>query len=381
MSKLDAQESTTWRPQQKMRQKFLLIIWCTIFVLPLSAIAQSDPPTRDYFPTDGWQTSLPDQQGMDTEILTGLTEEINENLPYVLNMTVIRHGYVVYEEYFGGANENTLLSVRSVTKSVMSAIVGIALENGDIESLAVTVSEALPEFFANGANAEKADITLRNLLMMRSGLGWDETNRQILDLWQSQDDQIEYVLNLPLDSTPGEEWHYSTADSHLVSAMFENLTGRSLLDYGTEFLFNPLGFGEVDWLEDSSGYNIGGAELYLTPRDMAKFGFLYLNNGWWDGVQIVPSEWVELTTTAQDEEIYYYGYQWWRGEHEFFGEYEAFVALGYGGATIFVHPELDLIVVTQSSYFVDVDTADGQERMMYELIGNYVIPAILDTTP
>lgn len=364
-----------------MRKKILLIIWCTIFVLPFSAIAQSDPPTRDYFPTDGWQTTTPDQQGMDAERLTALTEHIDANLPYVLNMMVIRHGYVVYEEYFGGANETTLLSVRSVTKSVMSAIVGIGLENGDIESLAVTVSEALPEYFENGTNTEKANITLRNLLMMRSGLGWDETNRQILDLWQSEDDQIEYVLNLPLDSTPGEEWRYSTADSHLVSAMFENLTGRSLLEYGTEFLFNPLGFGEVDWLEDSSGYNIGGAELYLTPRDMAKLGFLYLNNGWWNGVQIVPTEWVELTTTAQDEEIYYYGYQWWRGEHEFFGEQDAFVALGYGGATIFVHPELDLIVVTQSSYSVDVETADGQERMMYELIGDYVIPAILDATP
>jgi CubicO group peptidase (beta-lactamase class C family) len=340
--------------------------------------AQSNPPTRDYFPTEGWLSATPAEQGMDIDSMDKMTDRVDTDLPFVLSIMVIRHGYVVYEEYFGGSNASTLLSVRSVTKSVMSAIVGIALENGDLPSLDITLEDALPDYFENGENADKSNITLRNLLMMRSGIDWGETQQQVVGLWQSRDDQIEYILSQSMADTPGAAWRYSTADAHLVSAMFQNLTGQSLLDYGTTHLFSPLGFGEVDWQEDSSGYNIGGAELYLTPRDMAKFGFLYLNNGLWDGQQIVPSDWVALTTTAQDEDVYYYGYQWWRAEHEFFGEHTAFVALGYGGASIFVHPELDLIVVTQSSYYENVETADAHERLMFDLISNDVIPAIVE---
>jgi CubicO group peptidase (beta-lactamase class C family) len=323
-----------------------------------------------------WRTSTPAEQDMDGDLLANITTTIEaDELSFVHGVLVVRHGTIIYEEYFGDFTADSRDNVRSVTKSVTSALVGIALANGDLPSLDVTFADYFPEYFADGANADKRDITLRNLLMMRSSLKWGEANWQVIPLWESDLDQMQRIINLPLENTPGEAWNYSTADTHLIGGILTRATGMSLLDYANAHLFEPIGITGAEWDTDSEGYNVGGATLSLTPREMATFGYLYLNNGAWDGEQIVPADWVELTTTAQDETIDY-GYLWWRGEREFFGGYPAFAALGYGGDMIFVYPELDLVIVTKTNYFVNATPAQQQEEAVMTLIEDYVIPAV-----
>ncbi len=354
---------------------FLLCLLLSTFGVGAQDVAL---PERDYWPTDGWRTSTPAEQGMNAETLAGISEYVEENMPYARSVLVVRHGYIVFEDYFNHFNGARADNVRSVTKSVTSALVGIALANGDIRSLDVTFSSLFPEYFRDGANIRKRNITLRHLLMMRSGLDWEEDVDYIIDLGTGRRDQMQQVIGLPRAYYPGQHWHYSTADSHLVSGIFTRSTGMTLLAYAEKHLFAPMGIAGVEWGTDYAGYSLGGIELSLRARDMARFGYLYLNHGVWNGKQVVPAEWVELTTSPQDDEIWWYGYLWWRGEEEFFGDYPAFVALGYGGEVIFVYPELDMVVVTKASYMVPVDIADAQERALLGLIGEFIIPAVLD---
>jgi CubicO group peptidase (beta-lactamase class C family) len=314
---------------------------------------------------------------MDADLPAHIATTIeDERMTYVRAVLVVRHGFLVYQEYFNGSNALFRDNVRSVTKSVTSALVGIALANGDLASLDGTVADFFPEYFADGANADKRGITLRDLLRMRSGLKWGEANWEVIPLWESDLDQMRRILNLPLEHTPGEVWNYSTADTHLIGGILTRATGMSLLDYANAHLFAPIGITGVQWDTDSQGYNVGGATLSLTPREMAAFGYLYLNNGLWDGEPIVPAEWVTLTTSAQDADTPH-GYQWWRGEREFFGGYPAFAALGYGGDMIFVYPALDLVVVTKTSYFVTSTPAGLQEDAVMGLIKDYIIPSVV----
>jgi CubicO group peptidase (beta-lactamase class C family) len=349
-----------------------------LFVLLAVFIALQQPAIqRDYWPTDGWRASTPAEQGMDGDLLAQITATIeDEGMTFVRAVLVVRHGYLVHEGYYNGFTADDRDNVRSITKSVTSALVGIALANGDIESLDVTVAGFFPEYVAD--DDDQGDITLRDLLMMRSGLKWGEANWQVIPLWESDLDQMQRILSLPLENPPGEVWNYSTADAHLIGGILTRAAGMSLLDYADAHLFEPLGITGAEWNTDSQGYNVGGAGLALTPREMATFGYLYLNGGLWDGEQIVPAEWVALTTTAQDEATDY-GYLWWRGEREFFGGYPAFAGLGYGGDMVFVYPELDLVVVTKTSYFVAATPAQEQAEAVMGLVQDYVISAVTDT--
>ncbi len=315
---------------------------------------------------------------MDGDLMATISATIEaERMTFVRAVLVVRHGYIVHEGYYNGFTADDRDNVRSVTKSVTSTLVGIALANGDLESLDVTIGDFFPEYFEGGANADKRAITVRDLLTMRSGLKWGEANWEVIPLWESDLDQMRRILNLPLENTPREVWNYSTADTHLLGGILTRATGMSLLDYANAKLFEPLGITGAEWDTDSQGYNVGGATLSLTPREMAKFGYLYLNNGVWDGEQIVPAAWVALSTAVQDDETDY-GYLWWRGEREFFGGYPAFAALGYGGDMIFVYPALDLVVVTKTSYFVTATPAGEQEDAVMGLIANYVIQSVAE---
>jgi CubicO group peptidase (beta-lactamase class C family) len=344
-----------------------------ILLIGFTVVRAQDATFPDYWPTDDWRTSTPAEQGMDGDLLANIGTTIeDEDMTFVRALLVVRHGYLVFEEYYNGFEADDRDNVRSITKSVTSALVGIALANGDIESLDVTVADFFPEYVADD---DQGAITLRDLLMMRSGLKWGEANWQVIPLWESDLDQMGRILSLPLEYPPGEHWNYSTADAHLIGGILTRAAGVSLLDYADAHLFEPLGIVGAEWDTDSQGYNVGGSGLSLTPGEMAKFGYLYLNGGLWDGEQIVPADWVALTTTAQDEETDY-GYLWWRGEREFFSGYPAFAALGYGGDMVFVYPALDLLVVAKTSYFVTATAAGQQEDAVMGLIREYVIPAV-----
>jgi len=190
---------------------------------------------------------------------------------------------------------------------------------------------------------------------------------------------------------PGATWNYSELDYQLASAAVEGATGRSLKDYAAEHLFAPLGITAFDWSADASGHTVGGATLHLTARDMAKLGYLYLNGGQWDGQQIVPTDWVRLTTTPQATGVYsdtgqttpieWYGMGWWTWSPRLFAGTRAISARGYGGQLIVFLPAYDTVVVTTADGTVEPDEAALQERAAYGLIIDKVLPALTDAPP
>ncbi len=361
---------------------------------PTSAPA-SPPPARDYWPTDGWRSDAPANRGLDEASLAGLRAQIEQELPFLDSLLIVKDGYLVYEEYFNGYDADRLHPVHSVTKSVMSALFGIAQADGSIPDLDAKLSDALPDYFTGGQHDDKQDITLRHLLQMRSGIQFDEGAHNDELVARGVDaaqfflgqDLTEYALDYPVAHAPGEAWNYSTLDSQLLSATFNGLTGQSLADYAAERLFAAIGVGETVWSSDANGVSIGGNTLQLTPRDMAKFGYLYLNSGQWDGQQVIPQDWVSLSTSAQGDRALYvpsgetlpidfYGYHWWTWKPDWFHGYASVHARGYGGQWINIFPDLDLVIVSTANSEVDGAGDDAQEAAIHAMIRDQLLPAL-----
>jgi CubicO group peptidase (beta-lactamase class C family) len=317
-----------------------------------------------YWPTSGWRTSTPEDQGMDSSRLIAMLDSVRAQHLDLHSLLVIRHGYIVSETYFASYGQDDLHQLYSCTKSFIATLVGIAFDRGDLTRLDQPVLDFFPgRSFANLDDRKRA-ITLEDLLTMRSGLVWQDDDPTIGAMVRSPD-WVQYVLDLPMAQAPGSQFNYCTGCTHVLSAVLQQATGLSARDYAGPNLFEPLGIANLRWDTDRAGMPIGGFGLQLTPRDMAKLGYLYLHNGSWDGRQIVPAAWVGTATqkhTATDGELGY-GYQWWT-----YPSYGAYTALGLYGQTIFVIPQADLIVVTTA----DVANHDP----IFHLIDAYILPAI-----
>jgi CubicO group peptidase (beta-lactamase class C family) len=387
-----------------LRKRLILIAAAACLMLPAAcgggqpatpALPASPAPVRDYWPTDGWRSDAPANRGLDEAALAGLRAQIEQELPFLDSLLLVKDGYLVYEEYFNGYDADRLHSVHSVTKSVMSALFGIAQADGSIPDLDAKLGDVLPDYFAGGQHGDKKNVTLRHLLQMRSGIQFDEA--AFNDEWAERgvdaaqfflgQDLTEYALSYPVAHKPGEAWNYSSLDSQLLSAAFSGLTGQSLANYAAERLFAAIGIGELVWSNDANGVSIGGNTLHLTPRDMAKFGYLYLNRGQWDGQQAIPQDWVNLSTSAQGDRAFYvpsgealpidfYGYHWWTWKPDWFHGYASVHARGYGGQWINIFPDLDLIIVSTANSEVDGAGDDAQEAAVHAMIRDQLLPAL-----
>ncbi|MGH9838932.1 MAG: serine hydrolase domain-containing protein, partial [Blastocatellia bacterium] len=325
---------------------------------------------RDYWPTREWKTSTAAAEGIDPRGLAEAERVILEKKPEVRSLLLIRNGRLVYEKYFRGASAAQAFNVKSVTKSFTSALAGIALRERLLHSPEQKVSELLPEYFTVQTDARKRQITLRHLLTMTAGFEWTE-NGPVTGEWIRSADHAKFALDLPLVADPGKGHSYNTALSHLLSVIIARQSNVSLLEFARKHLFGPLGIRTQRWDTDQQGYCEGGSELYLTARDMARFGFLYLNAGQWDGKQIVPVEWVWESLrphAAKDPLQADYGYQWWIGQDD---ELPAFSAFGYGGQVIHIIPKLDLIVVMTS-------TTNDPGNNVVLLMLEHILPAVKD---
>jgi hypothetical protein len=259
--------------------------------------------------------------------------------------------------------------VKSVSKSIISSIVGIALRENIIESLDEKVMDILPEYFQMETDTLKKEISLAHLLSMSSGLDLDE-NGPIMREIMSEDDWIKAVFERPMLASPGEQFSYSTLLTHTMSLILKKSSGRDLLEIGNKYLFEPLGVKQVHWEKGPKGYIFGGDKLWLTPRAMAKFGYLYLNKGKWENYQIVPKKWVEESTSNyftnfSDSTYTGYGYWWWLREGE------SYHARGFGGQIISVYPSEAMVVV-----FTGADNYTWNE-----LTDDYIIPAVNTAGP
>lgn len=302
----------------------------------------------DYWPTAGWQTSSPEAQGMSSATLLEMHNYIAAQEWAIDAILIVRNGYIVFEEYSLGYDVNTLHFLYSCTKSVTSALIGIAINAGYISSLESVVVDFFSDRTIANLDAWKEAITVECLLAMKAGFEWDEWTFPYTDYRNdaiqmiSSFDAVQFVLDLPMASAPGTEWVYNTGASHLLSAIINTTTGMNTREFAQANLFGPLGITHLTWGTDFQGLSFGGHDMYLTPRDMAKFGFLFLNDGEWDGQQVIPAAWVQ-TSTDTHTEVWSetgYGYQWWTNSY-----LDSFEARGYLSQSIIVIQDHELVIV------------------------------------
>jgi CubicO group peptidase (beta-lactamase class C family) len=325
---------------------------------------------RDYWPTKEWKNSTPEAQGINPVKLEQMMDFIYEYYSThfaedsLHSVILIYNGFIVLEAYPNpNYTQDTSHQLYSITKSIISILIGIAIDRGIIASLNQKVLEFFPNTTIANLDEQKQDITIKHLLTMTSGL-------DLSHLW-SEKDPIQGILDLPMNNNPGTKWHYSNGPVDLLAAIIEISSRNSTLEFAQQYLFEPLGISEVIWTQNPQGVYLGGTGLQLRPRDMAKLGFLYLNRGTWNEQQVVSQEWIVTSTETQffpsySRELVGYGYLWW-----IYPELGIYYASGWNGQKIFVFPECDLVLVF---------TADQDIPLNQKLFYRHIIPALTNNT-
>lgn len=375
-----------------MRAIPMMFLICT-------CLSCSGTDREDYWPTKGWRVSTPEAQGMDAAALSALDAEFASGQHgYVTGMLVVRNGYLVFEKsyshdfekLFEGKDPNRgpynyydpdwhpyyrkadLHTMQSVSKSVTSALVGIAVGRGEIRSVDVKMLPYFEAFKLPDADPRKADITLRHLLTMTAGIKWDESSTSYTDPANScagmerSEDWIQFVLDQPMAERPGSVWVYNSGATQLLSYLLKRTTGKEADDYAAEHLFQPLGIEKYYWKRTPKGLADTEGGLYLTARDLAKIGYLYLKDGVWEGRRLLPEGWVAASiepvvdTRLGSPHSRRYGYKWWLLPYGEGGKSYAFAAIGYGGQRLVVVPEHDLLAVFTGWNIYDLPALDPQ---------------------
>jgi CubicO group peptidase (beta-lactamase class C family) len=296
-----------------------------------------------------------------------------DDMDRLRSLLVSHEGDLVLEEYFNGSSRYDTANVKSVSKSVLSALVGIAIDQGHVGGL----DQPIADYFGDRLTAypDKGEITIGNLLSMQAGL--ETTSFYNFGAWVLSDDWIGFALERPFLAEPGTRMLYSTGNSHLLSAILTQATGMSTRDYAQQVLGEPLGINVQPWTRDPDGIYFGGNNMEFTPRQMLSFGEMYLNGGQANGRQVVPEDWVDVSLTpvvrSTRNTERQYGYGWWM--RDMAGLRTAY-AWGYGGQFILLVPDLGLVVVTTSSSLPG-DTRRSHIRNLYNLLEHKIVePAV-----
>lgn len=354
------------------------------------------PPVLD----DGWTVADARTLGLPSDPLEAMTEAIRTAVDYrdIHAVLIVKDGALVYEQYFAGADRHGRIGdlghvefgpgmrhdVRSVTKSVVSTLVGIAAASGAIPSLDQPIIDFFPEH-ADLATPERRAITIRHALTMSAGVAWNEwgaghdsintavqMNRSV--------DLIRFVLERPVTAPAGSRWSYNGGLTQLLGEVVQRATGRSLLEFADATLFAPMAITDVEWYSNQ-GRSTPDTDsgLRLRPRDLAKFGLLFDQRGQWNGRQLIPSAWVDeawhrrvappdsLVELGEDAfaEVGY-GYQWFHAQYHLpYGQVTAHRAVGAGGQLVFIVPALRLVVVVNAGRYGD---ADDSNRLVLERV-------------
>lgn len=295
------------------------------------------------------------------------------SLPRLRSLLIHWRGSLVREHYFRGASRTQPANIKSASKSIVSALVGIAIARGQIRSVHQPISELLPDA-TRALDPRKRAITVEDLLTMRSGL--ESTSFENYGAWVSSRNWVRDVLRRPLVADPGGLMIYSTGSTHVLSAILTRVTGLSTYAYAQQVLARPLGISLRPWTRDPQGIYFGGNEMRMTPRQMVAFGLLYLHGGRTpNGRQVVPKAWVDgswVRRTRSGWSGQDYGYGWWIRRS---GTHDVYFAWGYGGQFIFVVPDLELVVVTTSD--PNATTRErGHLEAIYALLDTAVVPAV-----
>lgn len=334
----------------------VLLFLCSSVALGKPAVSEARPPALD-----------PTHHARAMERAAGL--------PWLRSLLVSIDGEMVEERYFHGARSSTWANLKSVSKSVLSTLVGIALDQGALGSIRDTITKYFPEYLDTADDPAKKTITLEDLLTMRSGL--ESTSRRNYGRWVRSSNWVRHVLTRPMVDIPGGRMIYSTGNSHLLSAILTKTTGMSTFDFARRYLATPLGIPIRPWLRDPQGIYFGGNEMHLTPRAMLEIGELYLRRGLVGYQQVVSEAWIRESFKPRTWSSWSgreYGYGWWI---DTLAGHEAYLAYGHGGQYIFVVPDLKMAAVITSS---TAPRQKRQERRMhrwaiYDIFEEDLIPA------
>jgi CubicO group peptidase (beta-lactamase class C family) len=321
-----------------------------------------------------WKTGQPSDYGWDPELPERTDRQVMSGFPKLYSLLLIRHGTLVMERYYHGADADTLMDVRSVTKSFTGAAIGVAVKEGLIRSIEDTVGDYFPdEVFPPDGRVRS--ITIRELLTMSSGLYWKTGNKlgeAFINRLHRSKDWLRFIMRLPVDPERRGTFLYRSPDSHLLSCLISRVSGMKSSDFLKEKLFVPLGIWHWEWDDDPQGNTAGHVFLRMRSRDLAKLGMLYLNGGRWGEDELLPKDWVSDSMRAHLEGMETfgsYGFQWWCSS---IGGIQASYALGHGGNFIIVLPELDCVMVAASEPKV------SRWRDPRVLIEKVLLPACLD---
>lgn len=350
-------------------------------LIPLIVATPSAVSTA-IWPTDEWETSDPEDVGMNSSILASMDAYIAMREYDLHGLVVTRYGKIVHESYpHPSYNTETPHRIYSVTKSVGSILVGIAIDKGYIPSLNERVIDFFPEYTIANLDGRKENMTIEHLLTMTCGVEWWEWDYPLEDPRNSyynytlSPNHIQYFLDLPMQYEPGEVWVYNSPSITILSHILLRATGMTPLEFAQVHLFNKLGIETVYWLKDPFGVECMSGALYLSPRDMAKIGHLMLMNGTSNDEQIVSEEWVYRATTTHIAQPYHplfpdYGYLWWLSP-----ELGCYSAQGRFGQRIFVLPQYDIVL----SFTCQLNEYLIQPWDYF--IEEFIIPAVLDESP
>ena len=283
---------------------------------------------------------------MDSKVLADAFDYIRQHRIPIHSLTIVRNGYIVLDAYFWPFQDGQLHDLASVTTSVTSTLVGIAIEQGRLAGVSQPLLGAFDQRPIANRDARKERITLEHLLTMTSGLDCVASHEITLFQMMQSSDWIQFMLDRPMAAEPGARFEYCSGGMHLLSGVITRATGTNSLDFARRELFGPLGINEVAWPADPQGIPNGWGDLHLQPRDMAKIGYLWLNGGRWEGRQLVPAEWLQAATRVHAHPGFSpgqeYGYALWIYPDRTPSIYEG---LGRGGQRISVAPALNLVVV------------------------------------
>jgi CubicO group peptidase (beta-lactamase class C family) len=343
-----------------IQKKPIGLIWqlvsVFIFVFTLAGCVSPSPEQLemvDYAPitTDIWPVSSPEEEGLEPELVAELYYNASQ-LPTVKSLLVFKNDKLIAEDYFNGGGPNIQSKVQSVTKSITSALVGIAIEEGCIAGVDQKMMDFFPELKDQITDPRKFEITIQQMLQMRAGFPWEESSQELMELLFTgfHNDTLVYV---PLVRDPGSDSEYSNLTSHILGIIVARACGTDLRSFAIEHLFGPLGIEPGFWQQDWDGNYLGFADLDLSSTDLAKFGLMIANDGEYEGQQIVPADWVEESLQTYSKKTWKYrvgpnwkdneyGYQWWSIKA---GNYRYHLAWGHGGQQIAIVDELDLVVV------------------------------------
>lgn len=297
-------------------------------------------------------------------------------LPRLRSLLVSVGGDLVEEHYFNGATDRSLANLKSASKTLISILIGIAIDRGHLAGVEQQIAPLFPDEFSDASSLKKS-ITLGDLLSMRSGL--ETTSNRNYGRWVQSRNWISHILSRPMVDVPGGQMIYSSGNTHLLSAILTRTTGMNTLDFARRYMARPLGVSLPAWPQDPQGIYFGGNDMLLTPRAMIKVGDLYRCGGVVDGLQVVSRSWVYESWIPRTVSRYsrrQYGYGWWI---RLLNGHPTYYAWGYGGQYIYVIPDLDAVIVVTSS----PNPGDGRRdhrRQINAVIEDQLVPAIRDAT-